>query len=37
MALEDEVNKILGIEGSTPTEKKEFKPPVPRKEEKDNR
>jgi len=36
MALEDEVNKILGIEGSTPTEKKEFKPPVPRKEEKDN-
>lgn len=36
MALEDKVNEILGIESKTPVEKKEFKAPVPRKENKDN-
>jgi len=34
MALEDKVNEILGLEpAKTPEEKKEFKAPVPRKEE----
>ena len=37
MALEDEVSKILGIEpAKTPDEKKEFKAPVPRKEDKES-
>ena len=37
MALEDKVNEILGLEpAKTPTEKKEFQPPVPRKEDKNN-
>ena len=34
MALEDKVNEILGLESKTPL-KKEFKGPVPRKEEKE--
>jgi carboxylesterase type B len=35
MTLEDKVNKILGLEpAKTPTEKKEFQPPVPRTEDK---
>ena len=34
MALEDKVNEILGLEpAKTPEEKKEFKAPVPRKED----
>ena len=34
MAIEDKVNEILGLEpAKTPDEKKEFKAPVPRKEE----
>ena len=37
MALEDKVNEILGLEpAKTPTEKKEFQPPVPRTEDKNN-
>ena len=33
--LEEKVNEILGIESNTPIEQKEFKPLVPRVEEKD--
>jgi len=33
--LEEKVNEILGIESKQPVEQKEFKPLVPRKEEKD--
>src|SRR6056300_884011 len=33
--LEDKVNEILGIETKEPTQTKEYKPLVPRKEEKD--
>ena len=33
--LEDKVNEILGVETKAPVEQKEFKPLVPRKEEKD--
>ena len=33
--LEEKVNEILGIESNTPVEQKEFKPLVPRVEEKD--
>jgi len=37
MSLENKVNEILGLEpAKTPEEKKEFQPPVPRKENKDN-
>ena len=36
MALEDKVNEILGLEPAKTPEKKEFKPPVPRKEDKSN-
>jgi len=36
MAIEDKVNEILGLESTkTPTQKEEFKAPVPRKEDKD--
>ena len=33
--LEDNLEKILGVESKAPVEQKEFKPLVPRKEEKD--
>src|SRR6056300_1296309 len=33
--LEDRVNEILGVESKAPVEKKEFKPLVPRTEDKD--
>ena len=36
MALEDKVNEILGLEPAKTPTKKEFKPPVPRKEDKSN-
>ena len=36
MSIEDKVNEILGLDGTPPIEKKEFKPPVPRKEDKEN-
>jgi len=34
--LEDKVNEILGIDKKEPVEKKEFKAPVPRKEDKES-
>jgi len=34
--LEDRVNEILGVETKTPVEKKEFKPLVPRRENKES-
>jgi putative cell wall-binding protein len=36
MSIEDKVNEILGLDGTPSVEKKEFKPPVQRKEDKEN-
>jgi putative cell wall-binding protein len=36
MSIEDKVNEILGLNDTPPVEKKEFKPPVARNEDKTN-
>jgi len=37
MSIEEKVNEILGLDGTPPVEKKEFQPPVKRKDDKDTK